>query len=213
MKITVLQAAFFVSLLIHGTVFSAVYAFNHWNATVKVAGAEGSRNKQGVEISFLSEADSAVSECLQKKVELPKPMTVTTLPPQDEKALDTAVETTTTVSVSDKNIPAPHESGTAESAPVTVSVTAKPDYLINPKPIYPSEALRRKQEGKVLLSVLVNADGKPERVEVSQSSGYGLLDSAAVQAVRNWQFSPAKAGGVAIASTVEVPVQFRLKRV
>jgi protein TonB len=83
-------------------------------------------------------------------------------------------------------------------------------YGYNPKPKYPSIARSRGWEGKVLLQVHVSADGDAEGVSVSQSSGHDILDEAAVAAVEGWRFRPAKRGDTPVASTVSVPINFKL---
>jgi protein TonB len=91
-------------------------------------------------------------------------------------------------------------------------VEAKPNYLKNPEPIYPELARRRHQQGLVLLAVKVTAQGRAERVEIKKSSGFSLLDNAAVAAVRDWEFQPARIGALALESQIEVPVRFELTR-
>jgi len=83
-------------------------------------------------------------------------------------------------------------------------------YAHNPKPAYPTEARRRNQEGLVLLLVEVSAQGRASGVTVRESSGFRILDKAALRAVRGWTFRPALRNGVPVASTVEVPVRFFL---
>jgi protein TonB len=90
------------------------------------------------------------------------------------------------------------------------SSNARPRYRFNPKPVYPAEARRLKQQGRVLLTVEVNAAGRPTSVTLKSSSGVPALDSAALSAVRRWSFEPARAAGLPVASRVEVPVQFAL---
>jgi protein TonB len=85
-------------------------------------------------------------------------------------------------------------------------------YRSNPKPDYPAEARRMRQEGVVMVSVEVGADGRPSDVSLGRSSGFTLLDQAAVQAVRRWTFEPARAAGLPVSSRVEVPVRFSLSR-
>ena len=85
-------------------------------------------------------------------------------------------------------------------------------YLSNPKPDYPAEARRERQEGVVLVSVEVGADGRAGEVSLGRSSGFPLLDEAAVEAVRRWSFAPAEEAGVPVSSRVEVPVRFSLAR-
>ena len=81
-----------------------------------------------------------------------------------------------------------------------------------PEPEYPLAARRRRMEGSVLLLVGVGENGDPARVRVRESSGSALLDTAAVEAVRRWQFEPAQIDGGPVASELEVPVRFQLTR-
>lgn len=83
-------------------------------------------------------------------------------------------------------------------------------YLHNPQPIYPLSARRRGWQGEVLLTVWVSATGEATKVEVTQSSSIYSLDESAIAAVQTWRFVPAQRGGVAIASTVTVPIIFKL---
>ena len=66
------------------------------------------------------------------------------------------------------------------------------------------------QQGLVMLNVQVSADGRALDVSLAHSSGVNSLDQAAIQAVRRWTFEPARIGGIAVASRVDVPVRFSL---
>lgn len=83
-------------------------------------------------------------------------------------------------------------------------------YLHNPPPSYPALARRMKLEGTTIVRVLVSSEGHPQSVAVETSSGVQVLDEAALEAVRQWSFVPAKRGHKAIASEVNVPMSFRL---
>jgi protein TonB len=83
-------------------------------------------------------------------------------------------------------------------------------YKSNPKPEYPRLAKSRGWQGKVLLRVEVTADGHSAGVQVQHSSGHRQLDEAAAEAVAHWTFIPAKRGDTPVASTVTVPIQFKL---
>jgi protein TonB len=85
---------------------------------------------------------------------------------------------------------------------------AQPQYRSNPAPEYPSASHRRREEGTVLLKVAVGADGLPTAVSLERSCGHRLLDDAALETVRRWTFAPARAGRVAVASVVIIPVRF-----
>ena len=68
--------------------------------------------------------------------------------------------------------------------------TVEPTTLVNPAPRYPRSAIRRGLEGVVWLRVLLNADGRPTHVELDTTSGFAVLDQAALRTVRDdWRFS------------------------
>jgi periplasmic protein TonB len=100
---------------------------------------------------------------------------------------------------------------TLQSHASGATIAVKPDYLKNPAPYYPESARRRHQQGMVLLNVSVNSAGTPTGVQVKQSSGVQVLDEAAVKVVWKWSFKPASVGGLAIPSSVDVPIRFRLE--
>ncbi|MER3447592.1 MAG: hypothetical protein C4291_12500 [Candidatus Dadabacteria bacterium] len=87
-----------------------------------------------------------------------------------------------------------------------------PDYKINPKPNYPMIARRSGYEGVVLLRVFVLENGRVGKIELEKSSGYGILDKSAIDAVKDWVFIPGKRNGVPISSWVTVPIRFELSR-
>ncbi|WP_322026932.1 energy transducer TonB [Burkholderia sp. BCC1977] len=96
-----------------------------------------------------------------------------------------------------------------ESEPVTAPRFAAA-YLRNPAPDYPDVAQRRGWEGTTILNVHVLANGRPDQVLLSASSGHDALDDAAVAAVTDWRFVPAKRGTASIDGWVRVPVVFKL---
>jgi TonB family protein len=93
----------------------------------------------------------------------------------------------------------------AESEPVFDAA-----YLNNPAPYYPQAAKQRGVQGKVLLAVVVKADGSPLNVSISRSSGSEILDEAALDAVEQWRFIPARSKGSPVQANVIVPVEFKI---
>lgn len=83
-------------------------------------------------------------------------------------------------------------------------------YLKNPPPEYPAVSRRMGEEGRVVLRVLVTAEGKPETVEIENGSGSRRLDSAALDAVKKWKFIPAKRDNEPVSAFVLVPLKFAL---
>ncbi len=88
----------------------------------------------------------------------------------------------------------------------------KPVVIQNSPPSYPEFARRKGWAGRVIVRVAVDARGMPSKVSVAMSSGFAVLDQAALRAVKKWRFRPQVAGGVAVAGTVDVPVNFSLRR-
>jgi protein TonB len=73
-------------------------------------------------------------------------------------------------------------------------------------------AVERGYQGTVKLRVQVLANGQPAEVQIAASSGYAVLDQAAVEQVKDWRFLPARRGGQPIVSWVMVPIKFRIER-
>jgi protein TonB len=107
--------------------------------------------------------------------------------------------------------PAPAEIAAPQLAPV-VAARFDADYLHNPAPTYPMVSRRNHEEGRVLLKVLVSAEGATKNLLVQQSSGFAHLDDAATEAVRKWRFVAARRGSEAVEDWVLVPIVFRLDR-
>ncbi len=87
---------------------------------------------------------------------------------------------------------------------------AHPDYLRIPQPRYPAIARQNGWQGRTVLRVEIRGDGHVGMVEVLRSSGYAILDDAAVEAVKAGEFMPAQVGGKPVSSSVEVPIRFQL---
>ena len=103
---------------------------------------------------------------------------------------------------------------TAAASPVPARVelpSSSADYLNNPRPAYPPLSKRLGEEGKVVLRVLIEADGSASKAEIRSSSGYDRLDQAALQTVLRWRYLPGKRGGVAEAMWFNVPINFVLE--
>lgn len=85
------------------------------------------------------------------------------------------------------------------------------DYLDNPAPVYPVISRRMREEGKVLLRVFVEPNGRPSQIQVSASSDSPRLDKTAQEAVWHWKFVPAQRGSEAVGAWVLVPIVFSLR--
>ena len=85
-------------------------------------------------------------------------------------------------------------------------------YLRNAQPEYPYLSRRYREEGQVVLRVLVTAQGTAGRVELKSSSGHVALDTSALVAVRRWRFVPAKQAGTPIDMWYSVAINFTLNK-
>jgi TonB family protein len=83
-------------------------------------------------------------------------------------------------------------------------------YRETPRPDYPESARRDGREGRVLLRVLVDDQGRSKQVEINSSSGSEALDRAAAEAIKRWRFHPARYGDKSVESWLRIPIEFRL---
>jgi len=88
---------------------------------------------------------------------------------------------------------------------------ATPLYRRNPAPEYPLIGRKRGYQGTVILEVLVNREGRVGDLRVFASSGYSVLDQAALTSVKTWIFEPGMRAGKTVDMWVKVPVRFRLE--
>lgn len=131
-----------------------------------------------------------------------------------EPALSDAAMASTLPMVATADLPKPAEEPRQQLAVEMpfISVNAIPRYAENPPPVYPEIARRNGWRGQVLLQVSVRIDGLVQHLQVQQTSGFRVLDVAALRAVKNWRFHPARRGGRAVDSEILVPVEFYLSQ-
>ena len=84
-------------------------------------------------------------------------------------------------------------------------------YLQNPRPRYPPISLRLREQGTVLVDVLVSEQGLAKDAKVQASSGFFRLDNVAVSTVLTWRFVPGKRGGIAQSMWFTVPIAFAIQ--
>lgn len=85
-----------------------------------------------------------------------------------------------------------------------------PSLLQEVRPDYTDDARRMGIEGEVVLEIVVRRDGSVGEVKVL-SGLRGGLDRRAMDAVRQWRFSPARRYGTPVDVLVEVAVEFKLR--
>jgi TonB family protein len=75
---------------------------------------------------------------------------------------------------------------------------------------YPRLAQYKGFEGTVIMHILVDRHGDVEDVKVAESSGYHILDNAAITSAENLKFNPAKQGSIPVPVWMEQKVTFDL---
>jgi protein TonB len=120
-------------------------------------------------------------------------------------------------------LPVPIQAGTAESSsPATQAEKAQSDDpkrdvdtmpvpVATVQPTYPEGARKTGAQGTVLVGVKIDRSGTVESASVTEGvEGHPELGEAALEAVRQWRFEPAKEGGKPVDIEVTIPVKFRL---
>jgi protein TonB len=85
-----------------------------------------------------------------------------------------------------------------------------PQVLVKNEPTYTDAARDAKIQGAVVLNVVIEANGRIEEVAVERSLDSDL-DANAMDAVRTWEFAPARLNGEPVAVSARIEVNFRLK--
>ena len=88
----------------------------------------------------------------------------------------------------------------------TPTALAEAEVVERRAPRYPRRAVELGMQGMVVLHVLIDSGGALRDVKVAESSGFGLLDKAALAAVSRWRFAPGPMQG----QWMRVPIEFLL---
>jgi len=138
-----------------------------------------------------------------KKHTIPKP--VIKQAPPSERAIETQEPETKPADVIQQSAPLPKEEPLSLAPPREVAGQHS-----NAAPPYPSMSRRLREEGTVILEILILADGSVSEVRLKVSSGYKRLDDAAKKAIAKWHYVPATRAGKAVDFWYEQPVEFTL---
>jgi periplasmic protein TonB len=105
--------------------------------------------------------------------------------------------------------PPPPPPSAPKPLPVGGSIR-EPRKLVHVAPIYPEFARQARAQGVVVIEAILDATGKVESLKVLSSQP--LLDNAAVQAVRQWRYTPTELNGVPVPVLMTITVRFSLDR-
>jgi TonB family protein len=104
-------------------------------------------------------------------------------------------------------------SGSAAPSNSAAAPAVEPPVALNAEPAvqYPPDLYDQRVEGDVVLRLFADSTGRlaPESTRVVESSGFPLLDSAAVKGVARLRYAPARRHGLPVATTFMQTMEFR----
>jgi len=137
----------------------------------------------------------------------------TGLVPDPELSADAGVPSGLPASIDGAGLGVQPEAPPPLPQPVTpVRITSdlqRPAKVKDAMPVYPEFAMRARVAGMVVLEATIDARGKVVDVRVLRS--VPLLDQAAIDAVRQWEFTPTRLNGMAVPVVLTVTVNFTLR--
>jgi periplasmic protein TonB len=104
----------------------------------------------------------------------------------------------------------PKKPTTKPATPIRVGVLEQSKLIYKMNPIYPVLAVKAHVQGSVILEAVVNEEGDVSTLKVL--SGHILLVDAAMQAVKQWRYSPTILNGEPVPVIATVTVVFRLNQ-
>lgn len=152
-----------------------------------------------------SKPDSHITDV--KKIE--KSVAKQDIPPAAKPKLKPQENAKKTIEHADEMNAEPHQSAAQNREPMLVS---KPQFSAKPVPVsYPRLARKKGLEGKTLIEVWLDREGKQVKQKIISSSGHSILDQRALKTIKQWQFSRRIEQGQAIAHRVQIPINFKLQ--
>lgn len=104
----------------------------------------------------------------------------------------------------------PGEGGNYGGGPMRVGGgVSAPQLIYSVDPEFSDEARRAKYQGVCVVSLVVDTQGNPQRIQIARALGMGL-DEKAVEAVKQYKFKPAYYKGRPVPVVIDVEVNFRI---
>jgi protein TonB len=162
-------------------------------------------------VTLLALPDDPLPEQPQPELDksvIPPPVAVVTPPPQIVLPPQPVAPQIAQVEVAKPTPPAPQIAPAAPVARGPENLGELSAKMIAAKPPrYPMDSRRAHEQGTVVLSVLLSPEGRVSDVSIARSSGFARLDRAALDAVRDWRWSPLMRDGnpVMVRGVVTIP--------
>jgi protein TonB len=107
--------------------------------------------------------------------------------------------------------PAPPPPEPAKPQPQAIRAAQLPELprkIADAHPVYPEVARQARVEGTVILEAVIDTSGRVTQLRVLRS--VPLLDQAALEAVRQWRYTPSTYGGRPVSVLMTITVRFTL---
>ncbi|MCB0391773.1 MAG: energy transducer TonB [Bdellovibrionales bacterium] len=101
--------------------------------------------------------------------------------------------------------------GDADEATLTEGLVDEAPTISYREPIpFPDFAKDQNLSGFVTLNLLIQKNGKVEKIKVLESQPQGVFDNYALQSVKNWVFEPARLKGQSVSVWVKQKIDFQV---
>jgi len=158
---------------------------------------------EDVKVNIIDEKKADDKPPPPPKLDLPPPPQIQVPPPIIQISIPVEAPA---ITVTDKPVPP-----TPRPVAMVPSKPAQFKKVPNPQDYYPDQSKRLEEEGSVIMSVCVNADGKYDgQPTVTTSSGFARLDGAGVRMVMENGMTPGTLDGKPIHSCKPLKVTFKL---
>ena len=194
------------SRLIAGSAIAVAHALAIYGLLTLAPHTDTSIGARAVDVHFIAQ-DETPPTWRPPEARVVAPMVVTDEPQFPLVELSTAARSERAISVPQhiaRNAPAEDR-----SVPKLVSAV---EYVREPAPRYPPQSRRLREQGIVILRVVIDERGQACDIAVETSSGYARLDRAAREAVASAAFRPYLENGAPRRAQVLIPIEFFLNR-
>ncbi len=197
-----------VSFLIHALFLSYIFVYQRLGPQAPVSiitinlgmPGGGTKNETVKRAPLIVHKEESKMVIPEKTIEQKKPA-------EKQEQASSATATTQESSVSGGGSGGGH--GTGEGAVQSNELDNQPSLVNFSNPVYPVEARKEGIEGVVLLKALIAPDGRIKDVKVLKS--ISVLDSSAVNAVKQWRFTAITSHGKPVYVWMIIPIRFQLK--
>ena len=159
-------------------------------------------------VRFLSEAQQPQ----QAKPQLPQivPVTMPLAPTPDLPVIEIPAAPSANAITVPMTVAAPQPVVREDRA--VPKLVSSVEYVREPAPHYPPQSRRLREQGLVVLRVVIDERGTACEIHIENSSGYARLDHAAREAVQRAAFRPYVEDGAPRRALVLIPIEFSLSR-